>query len=147
MTYVEENNNEKQTEEKTTPIVKLKSPTTEKTVSKINDLLETEDKPQAKNNENQNYLFDLIDLQPDNNEKKKNNDDLLNLEPNESNANQKKTNYLNDDLVFKLLLSLLLFRFLDLVGARQRNISKILIFLNIKWIEKKFFIVFFFILF
>lgn len=128
MTYVEENDNEKQPEDKSTPIVKLKSPTTEKTVSKTNDLLETEDKPQAKNNENQNYLFDLIDLQADNNEKKKNNDDLLNFEPNESNANQKKTNYLNDDLVLKLQLSLLLFHFLDLVGATQRNISKIFIF-------------------
>lgn len=80
LTYVEEENNKesKQIEEKSTTIHKLKSPLVEKNVSKLNDLLETEDKTQTKPNENQNYLFDLIDLQTDNNEKKgQGNNDLL----------------------------------------------------------------------
>lgn len=97
MTYVEENLNEKVVEEKNAAVLKLKSPATEKKTSKTNDLLEVEEKPTKNNNENQNYLFDLIDIKPENNEKKDNaNNDLLDFTENSSNVNQQKEDFSHD---------------------------------------------------
>lgn len=98
MTYVEENLNEKVVEEKNAAVLKLKSPAAEKkTTSKINDLLEVEEKPTKNNNENQNYLFDLIDIKPENNEKKDNaNNDLLDFTENSSNVTQQKDDFSHD---------------------------------------------------
>lgn len=69
MTYEEERVEAKPIEEKSsTPMLKLKSPAGEKTVSKVNDLLEPEEKPKPVA-ENKNYLFDLIDIQDEKKEK------------------------------------------------------------------------------
>ena len=77
MTYVEEAQaleTKPINEEKSTPVLKLKSPGIEKDFLKVNDLMEPDDKPAKNPAENKNYLFDLIDIQD---EKKEKNQDLM----------------------------------------------------------------------
>ncbi len=100
MTYVEDEESIEKQEEKNAPIPKLKSPTIEKTVGKMNDLLEEETKKTA---ENKNYLFDLIDITQEDEKKDKGNDLLDFGELNEKN----NTNYIQHDLVNKFKFNII----------------------------------------